>query len=201
MLKDVVKDAQPEVRANFERARKVFETLGTIEEVERPDGPFEAATVTILDAESASAFEELVDSGDIAELTAPEDRIGGYGCQVVLATEYLRALRIRAKLARALDAFLAPFDAVLGVPTHGAAPTATGPFGDRFDGPSLSGPGNLCGTPALVLPTGLTDDGLPTALQLDGQAYSENRLLALGVAFQQATGWHEQRPQVVEESN
>ena len=53
-----------------------------------------------------------------------------------------------------------------------------------------------CGTPAIVVPTGLTDDGLPTALQLDGRAYSENRLLALAVAYQGATAWHTARPEV-----
>lgn len=195
VLEDAVKDAQTEVRANFERALEVLESLGTIEPVSKPDGPFEAVTGTILDAECASAFEELIDSGAVADLTAPEDRLGGYAIQAVLATEYLRAQRLRSALARAWDAWLAPFDAVVNVPTHGAAPTADGPFrGGRFRGPSLGGPGNLCGTPALVLPTGATDDGLPTALQLDGRAFSENRLLALGLAFQQATAWHRARP-------
>jgi Asp-tRNA(Asn)/Glu-tRNA(Gln) amidotransferase A subunit family amidase len=47
-----------------------------------------------------------------------------------------------------------------------------------------------------VLPTGLTDDGLPTALQLDGRAGSENRLIALARAFQEATAWHTAHPVV-----
>ena len=94
-------------------------------------------------------------------------------------------------------AWLAPFDAVLTVPTGGAASPADGSFaGRRYSARSLGGPGNVCGTPALVLPSGLTDDGLPTAIQLDGRAYSENRLLALGLAYQEATGWHRLRPEV-----
>ncbi len=194
VLKDGVKDAQPEVRKNFERALEVFEPLGTIEEVDLPDLPFADVAVTIISAEGAAAFEELVESGAVFELTAPEDRLGGFGDQAILATEYLRALRIRSRLIRELDAFLAPFDAVLTVPTAGAAPPSEGPHGGRFSVLSLGGPGNVCGTPALVLPTGLTDDGLPTALQLDGRAFSENRLLALGLAFQRATAWHEQPP-------
>ncbi len=197
ILKDGVKDAQPEVRTNFERALKEFEKLGSIDEIELPDLPFADVAVTIISAEGSAAFEEMFDSGSVLELTAPEDRVGGFGDTAILATEYLRAQRIRVKLARALDAFYAPFDAVLTVATAGAATPADGSHSDRFHAESLGGPGNVCGTPALVMPTGLTDDGLPTSIQLDGRAYSENRLLALGLAFQNATGWHQQHPEVL----
>ena len=47
-----------------------------------------------------------------------------------------------------------------------------------------------------VLPSGMTEDGLPTAIQLDGRAYSENRLLALALAFQRETAWHTAHPDV-----
>jgi aspartyl-tRNA(Asn)/glutamyl-tRNA(Gln) amidotransferase subunit A len=191
-----VEKAQPEVRKNFERALDVWKRLGTIDEIDVPDLPFALVTRTILNAEAASALEDLVDSGQVFQLTAPEDRTGGFSDHAVLATDYLRAQRLRGRLCRELDAWLAPYDAVLTVPTAAAAPTADGPFGGGFSHKSLGGPGNACGTPALVLPTGLTDDGLPTALQLDGRAYSENRLLALGLAFQEATAWHMAHPDV-----
>lgn len=196
ILKDGVKGAHDEVRAHFVRALDVFRTLGTVEEIELPDLPFSAVASTILGAEKASAFEEMLTSGEVAQLTAPEDRIGGFSAQAILATDYLRAQRIRAKLCRAFDLWLAPFDAVLTVPTADPAPTADGPFDDHHTHKSLGGPGNVCGTPALVLPSGVTKDGLPTAIQLDGRAYSENRLLALGLAYQGVTGWHGEHPRV-----
>ena len=74
----------------------------------------------------------MVESGEVFELTAPEDRVGGFAEQAVLATDYLRAQRIRARLCRELDAWLAPYDAVLTVPTADAAPTADGPFGGEY---------------------------------------------------------------------
>jgi aspartyl-tRNA(Asn)/glutamyl-tRNA(Gln) amidotransferase subunit A len=196
VLKQGVANAQPEVKEHFARALEVFRTLGTIAEVDLPDLPFGAVASTILAAEMASAFEEMVASGTVFQLTAPEDRIGGFAEQAVLATDYLRAQRIRGRLCRALDAWLAPYDAVLTVPTAESAPTADGPFHHAHDHKSMGGPGNACGTPALVLPTGSTKDGLPTALQLDGRAYSENRLLALALAFQAATAWHTAHPSV-----
>jgi aspartyl-tRNA(Asn)/glutamyl-tRNA(Gln) amidotransferase subunit A len=196
VLKDGVKGAQPEVKANFERALEVMKTLGTIDEIDLPSSPYGVVASTILAAEMASAFEEMVSSGLVSQLTAPEDKIGGFARQAVLATDYLRAQRVRAKFCRELDAWFAPYDAVLTVPTGGAAPTAFGPFAGPFTNKSLGGPGNACGTPAIVVPTGLTKDGLPTALQLDGRAYSENRLIALAVAFQNATAWHQDHPVV-----
>ena len=86
--------------------------------------------------------------------------------------------------------------AVVTVPTADPAPTADGPFTHPHHAKTMGGPGNACGTPALILPTGLTDDGLPTALQLDGRAYSENRLLALASAYQDATKWHKAHPEI-----
>jgi aspartyl-tRNA(Asn)/glutamyl-tRNA(Gln) amidotransferase subunit A len=196
VLKDGETKAQPDARKNFERALEVFRTMGAIEVIELPDHPWTETAVTIIGAEGAAAFEELVDSGRVAELTAPEDRLGGYADQTILATEYLRALRVRTQLCRVLDQFLAPYDAVLTLATESAAPPAEGNWPEEFDSKSLGGPGNVCGTPALVLPTGLTSDGLPTAIQLDGRAWSENRLLALGLAYQAATAWHVAHPKV-----
>jgi len=196
ILKDGIEHAHPEVKSHFLRALEVFKTLGSVTEVELPDLPFNLVASTILSAEAASAFEEMVASGDVLKLTAPEDRIGGFAEHAVLATDYLRAQRIRAKLCRSLDAWFAPFDAVLTLPTADPAPTADGPFDHPHHAKTLGGPGNICGTPALVLPTGLTEDGLPSTLQLDGRAYSENRLIALANAFQSETDWHKAHPDV-----
>jgi aspartyl-tRNA(Asn)/glutamyl-tRNA(Gln) amidotransferase subunit A len=197
VLKGGVEKAQPEVKENFERALEVMKKLGTIDEIDLPDLPFGAVASTILSAEGASAFEDIVESGLVFQLTAAEDRTGGFADQAILATDYLRAQRLRGRLARVLDAWFAPYDAVLTVPTATTAPTADGPFGnDKYSHKSLSGPGNVCGTPALVLPTGLSKEGLPTAMQLDGRAYSENRLIALAKAFQNATSWHTAHPEI-----
>jgi aspartyl-tRNA(Asn)/glutamyl-tRNA(Gln) amidotransferase subunit A len=199
VLKGGVEAARPEIRDNFARALDVFKAMGSeVAEIDLPVLPFDPVLSTILSAESASAFEEMLASGLVFELTAPEDRIGGFADQAVLATDYLRAQRIRARLARALDAWLEPFDAVLTVPTADAAPTADGPF-DRertHSSRSMVVPGNVCGTPALILPTGVTVDGLPTAMQLDGRAFTENRLIAAADAFQRATAWHTRHPDI-----
>ena len=72
VLKDVTEGAQAEVAANFEQALTTLEDVADIEEIEFLEMPYEAVTRTILNAESASAFEEFIESGAVAGLTAPE---------------------------------------------------------------------------------------------------------------------------------
>ena len=53
---------------------------------------------------------------------------------------------------------------------------------------------NYSGQPSLTLPAGFDADGLPIGMQLIGPLSGEARLLAAGMAFQQATDWHRQPP-------
>jgi len=49
-------------------------------------------------------------------------------------------------------------------------------------------PGSTAGLPGLVLPAGLTTQGLPVALEFDGPAGSDRALLALGLSLERAFG-------------
>jgi aspartyl-tRNA(Asn)/glutamyl-tRNA(Gln) amidotransferase subunit A len=190
---------QPEVRRNFEASLGVLgEFADVTEDLELPDLPFDAAAGVIIDGEAASAFEPLFESGRITELTAPEDRLGGYGGQVMLAKDYLRALRVRRPAALALDGLLRRVDAVLA-PT---LPTVAWPLDIPFDkvypdfpgGTNIAGAANLCGVPGLFVMNGIGEGGLPTSLQLTGPAMSEETLLVIGIEYQRRTSFHRMRP-------
>jgi mandelamide amidase len=49
-------------------------------------------------------------------------------------------------------------------------------------------PASNAGLPGLSLPAGLTPQGLPVGIELDGPEGSDRRLLAIGVAFEQVLG-------------
>jgi aspartyl-tRNA(Asn)/glutamyl-tRNA(Gln) amidotransferase subunit A len=56
--------------------------------------------------------------------------------------------------------------------------------------------GNAAGLPAIAVPNGFTDAGLPTSLQFMGRAWEENLILAAARAWQRVTEWHLRHPAV-----
>ena len=201
VLKDVTEGAQAEVAENFERALKTLEDVADIEEIEFPEMPYEAVTRTILNAESASAFEDFIESGAVSGLTAPECH-HPHARLMIPAQDYIRALRIRGKVARVADEVMSGYDALVG-PTR--AVTAT-PIDQDFRGvvagtarDTMGAVGNSAGLPAISVPSGFSDEGLPTGIQFMGRAYDENRILAVARAYQGLTDWHERHPAGLED--
>jgi aspartyl-tRNA(Asn)/glutamyl-tRNA(Gln) amidotransferase subunit A len=201
LLRGVADDANPDVRNNFEAAIKTLKTIATIDEVELPDLPYEAITRTILNAEAASAFEDIVDSGTTQSLTAPEDHWGPYARTALLATDYLRATRLRGKMVKAVDETIEPFDAL--VSPSGKKPAT--PIGEEFRKVApgttkdvMGAIGNGCGLPAISIPNGFTPQGLPTGIQIMGKPYEENTILAIARAYQNLTDWHIRHPKIQE---
>ena len=197
VLKGVTADVDEAVHNNFEQALQVLAQVASIEEVEFPDLPYEEITRTILFAEAASAFEEFIESGQAAELTAPEDHYGPYVRTAVLAKDYIRALRLRGIMAKQVDAVLAGFDALVGP----ARATPATPLDQEFRGAIrgtakdiMGAVGNGVGLPAIAVPNGFSDQGLPTGIQFMGRAYDENAILAVARAYQILTAWHLRHP-------
>ena len=55
-------------------------------------------------------------------------------------------------------------------------------------------PANLAGLPAISIPCGFGDDGMPVGLQLMAPAFQDDVILRAGIAFQDSTHFHEVRP-------
>ncbi len=196
VIRDVAEGAQDEVAANFERALRTLGEVADIEEIEFPEMPYEAITRTILSAESASAFQGFIDGGGASGLTAPESR-HPYARLFIPAQDYVTALRLRGRVAKIADEVMSPYDALVA-PSRSL--TAT-PIDQEFRGvvagsarDIMGAVGNSAGLPAISVPSGFSDDGLPTGIQLMGRAYDENRILAVARAYQSLTDWHTQHP-------
>jgi aspartyl-tRNA(Asn)/glutamyl-tRNA(Gln) amidotransferase subunit A len=55
-------------------------------------------------------------------------------------------------------------------------------------------PFSVAGVPALSIPCGFTEDGLPIGAQIVGRRRADELVLLAGAAFQQVTAWHRLRP-------
>jgi aspartyl-tRNA(Asn)/glutamyl-tRNA(Gln) amidotransferase subunit A len=104
---------------------------------------------------------------------------------------YGRALKVRTKISDDLKAAFADFDFVV-TPT---SPTVAFELGSKVDDPLsmylndfCAVPMSLAGIPAISIPDGLSD-GLPTAFQIAGPAFSENRILDCAHALEAAIGF------------
>ena len=136
----------------------------------------------ILNAEAATAFDELTRSGkDDLLVRQTENAWPNVFRQghMIPAVEYLRANRIRQLVMQEMA------EVMTGV--------------DLYVSPSFGGDNllmtNLTGHPQVVLPNGFrTSDSTPTSITFTGRLFGESELLAVTRAYQQETGFHLRRP-------
>jgi len=102
---------------------------------------------------------------------------------------YGQAQRVRTLVIRAFDRAYADVDVLLGA----TAPSTAFPLGDRVDDPMamyLSDvctiPSNLAGHPAISVPFGTGDDGLPVGVQVLAPALAEATLFRVAAAMEAA---------------
>ena len=55
-------------------------------------------------------------------------------------------------------------------------------------------PFNVWGLPAISIPCGFTESGLPIGLQIAGPHWQEAKVLQLAEAYEKATAWHKRKP-------
>lgn len=196
-LKGAADSLQPEVKANYVKSLEVLGRFGSLAEAELPEFPYNLVASIVISSEMAAAFEGLVTSGDVWEMTAEEDRWGAHAALMIPAKDYINAMRIRAHILGAVDALLAEYDAVVA-PTLATVAypldTSWRDYRRGFSNGDIGAAGNTAGLPALTVPNGFGEDGLPTGLQFVGRAFEENRLIAAAAAYQKATDWHRRHP-------
>lgn len=199
VIKGTYEQVQQEVKANFESSIETLRSFCNITmDVEFPDYPWGQIVGTIVSAEGASAFLDLIESGKLAELQNPNDRWGGYSGMMVFAVDYLHAMRVRKIARKAMHAWLSKFDAVIA-PTRS---TVSYPINTTFNqaypgimgGPAVIGGTNAVGVPAVCVPNGFGQNNLPTSIQFVGKAFDERTLLEIANRYQTQTDWHTRRP-------
>ncbi|MDA7418282.1 Asp-tRNA(Asn)/Glu-tRNA(Gln) amidotransferase subunit GatA [Xenophilus arseniciresistens] len=151
------------------------------------------------------------DYGDLADMYA-KTRAEGFGDEVkrrimigtyVLShgyydAYYLQAQKVRRMIADDFQRAFAQCDLIAGP----VAPTVAWKIGEHGDDPVadyladiFTLPGSLAGLPGMSLPVGFGEHGMPVGLQLIGNYFGEAKLLNAAHRFQQATDWHQRRPE------
>ena len=111
---------------------------------------------------------------------------------------YLKAQKLRTLIRKEFQAAFEKFDA-LAMPT---SPSVAFKLGERTVDPVqmylsdiLTMPANIAGIPGISVPAGLSD-GLPVGLQIMGRPLGEETILRIAYAYEQATEWHNLRPDI-----
>ena len=217
-----VEGIQPGVEKAVRAALKVFEDLGaTVEEVSLPHSRYALAVYYIIAPSEAMANLARYDGvkygysatqpgsmWDALEMT----RQDGFGPEVkrriMLGTYalsagyydayYLKAQKVRTLIRRELEEVFTRVDALV-TPT---SPSVAFKLGEKTDDPIqmylndiFTQPANIAGIPAISIPGGMSD-GLPVGLQIMAAHLQEEKMLRVAHAYEQATQWHELRPEL-----
>jgi len=115
----------------------------------------------------------------------------------VRAADYVNATRLRRKLTAQFHALFDQVDVVLTASSLDPACRIDDPDMVEYTyGRQARAPFNVTGSPAISVPSGFSEAGLPLAIQLVGKPFSEALLYRVASAYEQATPWRDRHPQL-----
>lgn len=211
-----------EVKQSVLDALKTLEKLGaTWEEVSLPHSKYALATYYLLSSSEASANLARFDgvrygyrspnAENLMDLYK-NTRAEGFGEEVkrriMLGTfalssgyydaYYKKAQKVRTLIKQDFENIFAKYDVIVGPTT----PTPAFEIGENTADPMtmylndiLTIPVNLAGVPGISVPCGFSN-GLPLGLQIIGKHFDESTVYRVAHAFEQATDFHKQKPQL-----
>ena len=115
---------------------------------------------------------------------------------------YLKAQKIRRLISTDFQTAFSSCDLIMSPTT----PSTAFKIGEKISDPvqmylsdTFTIAANLAGLPAMSLPCGFDQKGLPIGLQIIGNYFDEARMLSVAHAYQRETDWHEKRPPITRE--
>ena len=194
----------PQVAQVVKSAITLLEGLGaTVTEVSFPMFSLsQAISGAILMAEAAANYHDLL--AREGDKLYPPVRLRLEAGLFITATDYLRAQQARAQFNRQARQLLQQVDLLAGPTVPVTAPKLLETqvqTGEQWVGTTsaltqYNRPYNLTGFPAISIPCGFSDTGMPIGLQLAGRPFDELTVLRTAHAYEQATDWHKRRPPV-----
>lgn len=201
-LKEGLEEGVKEV---VKKALSELESLGAeLVDVELPHSEYAIAAYYIIATSEASSNLARFDGirfGQTRQLFGSEVKrrimLGTFSLSVGYYDDYFaKAAKVRTLIAQDFGKAFTKCDVIAGP----VSPTVAWDIGAKVDDPLLmylsdvyTVPANLAGIPGISVPAGFSS-GLPVGLQLLGPKWSEEMLLRVGYAYEQATEWHKQKP-------
>ncbi|MBA4538259.1 Asp-tRNA(Asn)/Glu-tRNA(Gln) amidotransferase subunit GatA [Bacillus aquiflavi] len=211
-----------EARQSVLDALKVLEKLGaTWEEVSLPHSKYALSSYYILASSEASANLARFDgirygyrtpnAKNLSDLYK-NTRAEGFGEEVkrriMLGTfalssgyydaYYKKSQQVRTLIKNDFEKVFENYDVIVGPTT----PSTAFKIGENMDDPIemyandiLTIPVNLAGVPGISVPCGFAN-GLPLGLQIIGKHFDESTVYRVAHAFEQATDYHKQKPEL-----
>lgn len=196
-------EVAPDVQRAMERSLQALVALGArLVEVEVPDPARLYHLGNLISQVEAAAIHSklLGEFGDDYPLVLKTRIASGFH---VPAVDYLAAQSARARLLEEFAAAVFGRADVLHTPVIGMAAPSFEAMSAKNSADVMpllartarnTRPFSTLGLPALSVPAGFSDDGLPVAFQLVGRPFGEGLLLQVADAYQRVTDWHRQRP-------
>ena len=195
---ELVEGSDPDVLAAMDEAALVFRDLGgRVEKVDMAWLKELALANSQMTQADGAAFhrERMKEHPDWFGADVLQRLRDGAGLS---STEYALARRTQAEGRRRFEMFFEKFDILLLPTTPIPAP--------RMDDTSaleaarqltrFTSAFNLTGLPAISLPCGFTETDLPLGLQIVSKQWADAKVLQAGLAFEHATEWHKQSPNI-----
>lgn len=188
-------DLDPEVASATEHALRGIETLvAQVKEVQ-----LEVPTDRTLQAAESYAY-HAENVARKSELYLPETLRRIRSGEKVTASEYIERRRELEEARRQIGRVFAEVDLLVTPTTPIPAPSIAELKGnpDALRPAELkllrnTRPFNVWGLPAISIPCGFTQGGLPIGLQIAGPQWREDLVLRLAHAYEQATTWHKRQ--------
>jgi aspartyl-tRNA(Asn)/glutamyl-tRNA(Gln) amidotransferase subunit A len=193
VVREMVELLDPAIAAHFDGVCAQLTTLGAVRvDASMPSAiAANIASEVIIESEAAVFHERNLRDPERRQLLDPLISYYLNAGRLYLATDYVKAQRLRSQLQAELnavfgqaDVIAAPSDPAL-TPSLDGAVTVSGRSYEWFELGTVN-LANLTGAPALSVPCGFTPDGLPIGLQLIGPAFEEGSLLAFAHAWESA---------------
>jgi aspartyl-tRNA(Asn)/glutamyl-tRNA(Gln) amidotransferase subunit A len=190
-------DLDGEVAAAIEQALEVIRAIACeVREVHIAvpvDRSLQSAESYAFHAETVNAAPELYQAETLRRIRAGAN---------ISAADYIQRRREQDEARRTIRDVFAEVDLLVTPTTPIPAPA----IADLKSDPAALRPAelkllrntrpfNVWGLPAISVPCGLTQDGLPIGLQIAGPHWREDLVLRLAHAYEQASPWHKRTPE------